>query len=164
MARGHTHKMTGITLALLFALGLMPHAAHRALPALHKYADSMASAAACAAEQGKFWALHDAFFAGQPRTVDKVRATALAVGLAPEAYDRCLGGGGTSIPKADVNDGIRLGVEGTPTLFVGYGVDGGGTIRIVDRLRGAAGYDVVSRMLSSVLAGKPSTATAIRVP
>jgi protein-disulfide isomerase len=82
----------------------------------HAMALPAAEAARCAGEQGKFWPLHDALFAGQEKlSVATIRKTALDLGVAAEAFDQCLKNPATrQAIEADVAEGERLGVNGTP--------------------------------------------------
>ena len=86
---------------------------------LHKRACEAARAAEAAREQGKFWSFHEALF--KPRSESKMTLRPLVEHLGLnldrfEAYRR----GDTALGKvqADIDLGIRLGVDGTPSVFV----------------------------------------------
>lgn len=87
---------------------------------MHKDAPRAAEAAACAQAQGKFWAFHDAAFADQKDlSAEGLKKLALKAGLNGKAYDACVASGKFSDEwKADMEDGRRAGVTGTPTYFV----------------------------------------------
>lgn len=97
---------------------------------LHSGAQAAAEAAACAGEQGKYWAMNDALFANQ--TVDgsfsgdDLRRYAIGVGVDGKKYDACIKAGTVKTAiAADYRAGAALGVTGTPTFFVnGYKIDG----------------------------------------
>ncbi len=86
----------------------------------HRHAHLAAEAAVEAARQGKFWAFHDALFKTRPPLRRQVlEAIARRVGLDLRRFRRAL----TSrvhraAVQADIRDGRRAGVRGTPTVFV----------------------------------------------
>ena len=86
----------------------------------HPEARKAAEAALCAADQGRFWQMHDALFAGQQALApDQLKATAKALGLNTASFNACLDGGAHAAQvTADASDGARAGVTATPTLFI----------------------------------------------
>jgi protein-disulfide isomerase len=92
---------------------------------LHAHSTLAALAANCVGEQGKFWQMHDQlFFNHQWAQVDKdpsgtFRDFAKAVGADLGRYDACMESRryDTRI-KASQQEGIALGVHGTPTFLV----------------------------------------------
>ncbi|MFN7940893.1 MAG: thioredoxin domain-containing protein [Thermoanaerobaculia bacterium] len=87
---------------------------------IHPMAPKAAEAALCAHEQGKFWEMHDAMFANQQKLqVDDLKATAKGLGINAEQFNACLDGSKfKSKVDADVADGSKVGVTGTPAMFV----------------------------------------------
>ena len=86
----------------------------------HPFAEKAAEAGACAAEQGKFWELHDKMFTNQQRlTVDDLKGYAKAVGVDASKFDQCLDSGAK---RGQVDDdqkaGNEAGVNGTPAFFI----------------------------------------------
>jgi protein-disulfide isomerase len=87
---------------------------------IHPLAMGAAEASRCAGEQGKFWEMHDAMFGDQNRLdhgalVDKAKK----LGLDEKQFESCL----TSEKyKAQIlqdnQDGMRVGVSGTPGFFI----------------------------------------------
>jgi protein-disulfide isomerase len=81
-----------------------------------------ARAAATAAQQGQFWALHDALFAHASRLDrDAIDSMARAVGLDMASYSRTLSGAAAELDEvlgADLRLARALGVSGTPQFFV----------------------------------------------
>ncbi|MCC6176839.1 MAG: thioredoxin domain-containing protein [Chloroflexi bacterium] len=82
-----------------------------------------AEASECAAEQGKFWELHDKLYEVQrqtPFTKDNLKQLGAAIGIPDTAtYNACIDGGwATARVKADTEAGKQKGVQRTPTLFV----------------------------------------------
>jgi protein-disulfide isomerase len=87
---------------------------------VHPDARLAAEAAACAHDQGKFWAFHDKLFTefGRLKRPDLVRHAG-DVGLDVDQFLEDLEAGRCSDRvKQDVADGRALGVEQTPTIFV----------------------------------------------
>ena len=89
-------------------------------PQIHAYAMKAAEAAACANEQGKFWEYHDALYADQSKlAVPELLATAGRLGLDGGTFQRCLQSDKfTSEVNKDMEDGIKAGVNGTPSFFI----------------------------------------------
>ena len=86
----------------------------------HLLAPKAAEAAHCAAEQGKYWEMHDAMFANQGALeVPGLKQAAAALGLNAATFDRCLDSGrhGATV-AAGMGQGQRLGVNSTPTLYI----------------------------------------------
>lgn len=96
----------------------------------HPDARRAALAASCAAEQGKYWAMHDALFTNQAAdgawSDPDLRKLAIGSGIDGKKYDACMKDGKYLADiDADVRAGQAAGVTGTPTFFVnGYKIDG----------------------------------------
>jgi protein-disulfide isomerase len=87
---------------------------------LHPGARKAHEAARCASEQGKFWAYHDVLFDRAPQTsADELKASAREVGLDLAKFDQCVASGKhKEAVQKDIDEGARLGVNGTPTFFI----------------------------------------------
>ena len=93
---------------------------HFPLTDRHPHAQHAAEAAEAAAEQGRFWELHDLLYAHQDALSDDdlVRWAAEA-GADPDAVaDALRTGRFTAVVDADRTEGVDRGVTGTPTLFI----------------------------------------------
>ena len=87
---------------------------------IHKRARPAAIAAQCAHAQGQFWKYHDLLFSRQAELVT-LDFTALAreIGLNDAQFTRCLGDKAIADSvENDYQEGIRLGVRGTPASYV----------------------------------------------
>ena len=87
---------------------------------IHPQAIPAAVAANCAGEQGKYWEFHDKLFlGGRPLGDETYRAYAEELGLDLEAFEACRASEEQrqEVLK-DLEDGLRLGVRGTPTFFI----------------------------------------------
>jgi len=87
---------------------------------IHPQAEQAASAARCAAEQGKFWEYHQILFQ-MPAPLDEAALLqqAVSIGLDREPFQACLASGKyrASIEK-DFQEGMSHGVTGTPAFFI----------------------------------------------
>jgi protein-disulfide isomerase len=110
------------------------------LDQLHPGARKAHEAARCAAEQGKFWAYHDVLFDKGPKSSpDDLKTYARQVGLDLAKFDRCLASGKPrELVQKDIDEGARLGVSGTPAVFINGELLSGAQplesfVRVVDR-------------------------------
>jgi protein-disulfide isomerase len=87
---------------------------------IHQDAMHAAVAGVCAAEQGKFWELHDALFADQSALGDQaVVKAAERVGIKLQPFASCLlSSTAYDAVRSDIRAGNEAGVSGTPGLFV----------------------------------------------
>lgn len=87
---------------------------------LHPKASKAAEAARCAGEKGKFWEYHDLLFESQAQaTTADFKRFAEKLKLDANSFAICLDSGRhTAAVAADVQEGTRLGITGTPTFFI----------------------------------------------
>jgi len=90
-----------------------------------KESDQAANASMCAAEQNRFWDYHDILFAnwnGENAGAfsdKRLEAFAESLGLDMQAFRACFRENSyKSQIEQDLQDGIRAGVDGTPSVFV----------------------------------------------
>lgn len=102
------------------------------LQEIHRNASAAHQLAMCAAEQGRFWAMHDRLFDQQAAwaRLDDPSALFLAmadsVGLARDALDSCLDAERIKTLILEERDGVlRAGVKSTPSFIVQAGSDRG---------------------------------------
>ena len=125
---------------------------------MHKNTWTAHIAAACAGEQGRFWEMHDQIFAGQnewngPATTNPVKVLkryAGMIALDVGKWETCVS---TQAPtarvKANVAEGERRRVGGTPTFIIGN------KMLPSDLL---PSYDTFKAYVDSALAALPKTA------
>lgn len=87
---------------------------------LHPQATQAAEAAACAADQGKFWEYHDVLFQNQGALdVASLKGYAGKLGLDQATFDACVDSKKHAEEvQADFSDGRANDVTGTPTFFI----------------------------------------------
>jgi protein-disulfide isomerase/rhodanese-related sulfurtransferase len=87
----------------------------------HPFAERMAEASECAAEQGKFWEAVDEIYSRQSdATEEGLKRDASDIGLDMTQFNRCMATRAEAARvKRDHEDGVALGVAATPTIFVG---------------------------------------------
>jgi len=93
---------------------------HFPLSQIHPYSEKAAEAAECAADQGKFWEMHDIMFANQNNLyTNSLKQYAKDIGLNTDDFNSCLDSGAMK-PRVDndLRDGGEAGVRGTPAFFV----------------------------------------------
>ncbi|PIT93637.1 hypothetical protein COU00_03360 [Candidatus Falkowbacteria bacterium CG10_big_fil_rev_8_21_14_0_10_43_11] len=95
---------------------------HFPLNSIHPEAQKAAEASECAAEQGKFWEMHDKIFAdnaAQKMSVEQWKKEATDLGLNAKKFNDCLDNGQYAGKIAqEQNDGGAAGVQGTPVTFI----------------------------------------------
>ena len=92
----------------------------------HSFSRVAAHSAACADEQGKYWEQHRRIYEGQQDWAESrdaapmFRRYAEASGLDLARYDACMQAAKyAGRIQASYDEGVRVGVSGTPTLLVG---------------------------------------------
>jgi len=88
---------------------------------IHPFSERMAEASECAADQGKFWEAVDKIYSRQTDLSEEgLKRDAAEIGLDLTKFNQCMASGAD---KARVNrdheDGKALGVNATPTFFIG---------------------------------------------
>jgi len=88
---------------------------------LHPRATAASEAVLCAGDQDKYWDMHDSLFRDQKATSDEaIRQQAADIGLDMSAYDACISSDKFMAQiKADIAEGQKLGVSGTPSFVLG---------------------------------------------
>ena len=90
------------------------------LTQIHPNAQKAAEASLCAADQQKFWELHDAMFQDNRNLgIDALKQKAAALKLDTTIFNACLDSAKHADKvKKDIFDGVKAGVTGTPALFI----------------------------------------------
>jgi len=93
---------------------------HLPLDRIHPRARAAAEAAACADEQGQFWAFHDLLFDNPNQLADpQLRGFAESLGLDIDAWSQCVDEKKYAAKvSADLEAGQAVGLSGTPAFIV----------------------------------------------
>jgi predicted DsbA family dithiol-disulfide isomerase len=86
----------------------------------HAQAQKASEAALCAADQGKYWEMHEKLFASQQALqVPQLKEHAKGLGLDAAKFDKCLDAGDKAkVVEQSKKAGEELGVNGTPHFFI----------------------------------------------
>lgn len=118
---------------------------HFPLDSIHSEARPSAEASECAAEQGKFWEFADELFENQSRLGSNLyKEIASNIGFNMSRFESCVSSRKyKDYVEADLQEGIKAGVTGTPGSFVNG-----------EKIPGAVPYDslkaAVERALTSL--------------
>ena len=90
------------------------------LASLHPQAPKAHEAARCAGDQAKFWEYHDVLFERSPKIAPQdLKQYAQELKLNATAFDQCLDSGKyTAEVDKDFQEGVGLGLTGTPSFFI----------------------------------------------
>ena len=122
----------------------------------HKLALKAHEAAACAGDQGKYWAMHDRLFA-QPGALQGPRLVehGQALGLSMLPFTQCLDSSKHREQiRRDAALGRSAGVTATPMFFFGLPGASPDQVRVVRVLRGAKAFQMFKDTIEQVLAGR----------
>jgi uncharacterized membrane protein/predicted DsbA family dithiol-disulfide isomerase len=85
----------------------------------HTHACYYARLAACAGSMGKFWPANDHLFKhGRDEAPVALETLARTIEVDPAALRTCLGSKAADLLKSDLDDGVRLNLEGTPSFVI----------------------------------------------
>lgn len=107
---------------------------------IHQSARLAAQAAVCAAEQDKFWTLHDTFFA-EPSSLRAIDKAMSDIGADTAQFASCKISERTSkAVESDLAMAKTLEIGATPTFLVGAN-ENGKSVRVTARFTGGSNYD-----------------------
>ena len=123
------------------------------LDALHPTARALGIGAACAGEQDKYWEMHDYFFEHQKDlSPGNIEDYATSLGMNMENFQACVTT--ESIQQAvqqDVEDGKKLGINGTPSFLFGLTNEHEKDIKAQHIFRGALPYADFKNIIEKLL-------------
>lgn len=124
---------------------------HLPLERRHPTAVKAAKAAECAAQQGKFWAMHDLLFRDiREITVPDRAGLAGRVGLDLPRFAQCLEGPSAGSLEGDMTQARALSINGTPTFLFGKRL-ANGQVAIIERQSGAIPFTVFASVIDRLL-------------
>jgi protein-disulfide isomerase len=128
---------------------------HYPIAQLHPDAYKSHEAAACAADQGKFWEFHARLFEAPLKTPEQLTALAQTAGLDATAFRGCLDTGKHAKEvQASVERIAKLNVNGTPMFLLGRtGADSKVTVARV--IEGAQPFEAFKMAAEELLKEKP---------
>ncbi|MBI4483393.1 MAG: DsbA family protein [Acidobacteria bacterium] len=129
---------------------------HFPIESIHPEAFKASEAANCAADQGKYWEMHDRLFAHPDALGLKdlsEHAQALKIDL--PSFQQCLESGkkATEVRK-DIADGMKAGVRGTPTFFLALVEPNESKIKALRMITGAQPYSSFKEAIDSLLSAQ----------
>lgn len=126
------------------------------LESIHPYAFKAAEAAGCAADQGKFWEMHDRLFENQNTLGPKdLVENARTLGLDLPKFQKCLESGKNAPQiRNDIADGEKAGMNGTPSFFLGITDPKEPKVKALKTLKGAQPYSSFKEAIDGLLASQ----------
>jgi protein-disulfide isomerase len=128
---------------------------YRDLPLpMHPHAMSAARAGRCAGEQGKYWEIHDNLFANQTALgLKDISDRAQGLGIDVQKLSDCLSSDKyTGEIRKSVSEAQKLGIDGTPTFFLGVIGENGDVVKIEKAIKGTSPFLVFKTSLDALLA------------
>lgn len=121
---------------------------------LHPQSPKAHEAANCARDQGKYWEMWRQLFSHQRQLAhDDLVGDAAALGLDKAKFTQCLDSGKyAGEVQTSVNEAMRLGASGTPTIFFGLTDRGSDTLKPVAVIEGAHPFERFKETIDSLLA------------
>lgn len=121
---------------------------------LHPRATAASEAVLCAGDQDKYWEMHDSLFRDQKATSDEaMRQQAASIGLDMTAYEACMSSDKFMAQiKADIAEGQKLGVSGTPSFVLGLtDPQDSSKVHLTKFIRGAQSQQAFSTAIEELL-------------
>ena len=118
---------------------------------IHAKAQKAGEAAECAAQQGRFWEMHEALFQNSKALeITDLAKHAERLGLDQAKFGSCLESGETAPAiERDLAEGKRLAVSATPAFFIGL-VRDDGTVELRKRINGARGFEDFEKVVTEL--------------
>lgn len=133
------------------------------LKSIHPAAAKASEAALCAGDQGKYWEMHGRLFAN-PRALSMkdLMGHGKSLDLELEKFQQCLEGNKyAQRVEADLTEGAKAGVRGTPSFFLGLSdPEKPDKLKATQFLRGAQPYQRFQQAIDSLLASEDDSHTA----
>ena len=158
----HVLQTDPLIIQTYIATGQVQHTFRHFPLDFHQNAMPAALATYCAGQQDPlyFWELHDWLFENQAAWseatdgADQFKKQALALGVAEADYDKCIQDpASTARIEAELQEGMMLGVQGTPAFFVNEWF-----------ISGAVGFDEFKDKIEKARAGQKPPPTPTPLP
>jgi protein-disulfide isomerase/uncharacterized membrane protein len=115
------HKVMGDRVLIVFKNYPLSNQCNRQMQSnMHQYSCDIARLARCAGQSGKFWEFHRKAFDDQKNaSLEQAKIWGKGVGMSDSQMDACLKSDEILAKiQDDVDLGDRVGVDGTPTIFI----------------------------------------------
>ncbi|MGB7749263.1 MAG: thioredoxin domain-containing protein [Verrucomicrobiia bacterium] len=131
---------------------------------MHPHALKAAEASWCAAEQGRFWEMHDLLFASQQELEEtNLISYATALGLDPGAFQQCLDANQFAVQvRKSSTEARQIGFKNTPMCAIGLTQPNSSEVKVLKVIVGANGYPELKAAIDSLL--NPAPARALPEP
>ena len=127
---------------------------------IHSNALQAAEAAHCANDQGKFWPMHDVLMKNSD-ALDRPLLSVYAqrIGLDVKSFDKCVNSGGYALKiRESIAGATKIGVDGTPTFFLGVTNATGGKVVHLQRMEGDIPFPQLKDAIDHLLAAQKPAA------
>jgi len=123
------------------------------IESLHRQAVKAHEAANCAADQDKYWPMHNRLFMNpNPLGSEELKAHAAAVGVELGAFQQCVESGKhAQTVQQSINDAVSSGVSGTPAFFVGVVAADGKSLKAARFISGAHPFTRFKQEIDALL-------------
>jgi protein-disulfide isomerase len=118
---GSLHQEFGDKVLFVFRNYPLDRSCNQAIQSkMHEFACNAAIIGRCAGQYGKFWDFHDMAFSHQKQlSNENLKVWATQIGLTAEQVDACLASPDLMAKvKDDIALGNKVGIDGTPTVFI----------------------------------------------
>ena len=134
------------------------------IASLHPQAKKGHEAAYCAGEQNKYWEMHDTLFKNSKDfSVPALNRYAQKIGLDGDKFNNCLQSGKyASRVEKEIAEGVKAGVRGTPSFFIGP--SGSGERITGTMVRGAQPLNRFRQVIENVLKAASKAQTVKPTP
>lgn len=137
------------------------------LTKFHQFAEKAAEAAECAADQNKFWQMHDRMYQAYGElAVVQLKYYAQDIGLDRAKFNTCLDSGAkVQRVQQEIDDARAMVITATPTFFINKQKHVGGlTMGEFDAIVNGAKSAVVPESAGESKPAAPTTQPALKVP
>jgi protein-disulfide isomerase len=123
------------------------------IESLHRQAVKAHEAANCAADQDKYWPMHDRLFMNpNPLGPEELKGHAAAVGVNLGLFQQCVDTGKhVETVQKSIEEAVSLGVSGTPAFFVGVVSDDGKALKASRFISGAHPFPKFKQEIDAIL-------------
>jgi protein-disulfide isomerase len=130
--------------------------------AIHSHAIKAGEASYCAAEQGRYWEMHDLLFSHQGALeISNLVSYAKTIGLDLGKFQQCLDSNryGAQIQQSST-EAQRAGFTSTPVQVIGLTEGNGSSVKVLKVITGVVAYPVTQAAIENILNPEPTPTAA----